>query len=622
MPISTKVSIEIDGEKLGRFSKLTLHQELNAHHNFTLVQPMPREFVEQAVDKSQSYIGKPILITIESSFLKTEGSLLFKGIVVQSEIVREFGVSSYILIKGYSPTILLEGNPHVQSFTDRSVGDITNEVLNKYSKQQLKSSIAPKNSSSLPYTVQYNESDFSFLKRLAKKKGEWLYYNGAELFIGEPKGNSFQMDYGQNVHSLKIDMKAQPLGFSYLGYEPSSADTQTISSSELNHQEQGYTQSVFESSKKLYTESGSHLYSQPIAQSSTMPHLSDRVKTQLEGKTASLVKVYAESDEPGLRIGDKVKISEPAFSPTNNPADGIKQQYFGEYIITQITHNYDESGKYYNTFQAVPSSVQSPPYTHVQAHPHSGTQPATVTDNNDPQGLGRVKVKFPWQKMDGTPWLRMTNPHAGGGKGMYFVPEVGEEVLVGFENDNAEKPFILGAMYNGNDSSGYATGGNDNKVIQTRSGCKVIINDAQGSIHLEDPSGNTWTMDGKGNISVNAPNRISMSCTDMDINVINNKTINVGSNMTTSVGMNKTNSVGANQTETIGGMKNTAVSLDMMTMVTGKLTEVIQGDKEIQTEKKYNVNSQNSITYSSDGEVNKHSKKEVKLNSADKTKQF
>ncbi|AMA48075.1 hypothetical protein AX766_04780 [Flavobacterium covae] len=60
-------------------------------------------------------------------------------------------------------------------------------------------------------------------------------------------------------------------------------------------------------------------------------------------------------------------------------------------------------------------------------------------------------------------------------------------------------------MYIDSEISGYETGGNDNKVIQTRSGCKVIINDAQGSIHLEVPSGNTWTMDRQGNISVNAP---------------------------------------------------------------------------------------------------------------------
>ncbi|MDI9310492.1 MAG: phage baseplate assembly protein V, partial [Limnohabitans sp.] len=350
---------------------------------------------------------------------------------------------------------------------------------------------------------------FSFLKRLAQKKGEWFFYNGTELFLGDPnKGNTYNLYYGNNVHSLKIDMKAQPLGFSYLGYEPTSAETQTVSSFEINHQEQGYTRSAFEASKKLYPESGTHLYSQAIGESSAMPHLSDRVQTQTQGNAASLITAHGESDEPGLRIGDKVKITEPAFSPTNNPADGIKEQYFGEYIITQVTHYMDETGKYYNTFEGVPSSVQAPPYTQVLAHPISGTQPATVIDNNDPKGLGRVKVKFAWQREEASPWLRMTNPHAGGGKGMYFIPEIGEEVQIGFENNNAEKPFVLGAMYNGNERSGYATSGNDNKVIQSRSGTKIILNDAQGSVFVEDPSGNIWILDGQGTIRAKAPKNI------------------------------------------------------------------------------------------------------------------
>ena len=509
MPIATKINIEIDGETLYRFTDLSIQQGVNNHHSFTLHQPVPREFVEKAIDKTQFYIGKPILITAESSFLKTEGSLLFKGIVTSAEMVRNFGVASYILIKGYSPTILLEGNPHIQSFNDMNIGDISSLTLDKYSKQTLRSRIAAKNTSSLPYTVQYNESDFSFLKRLAQKKGEWFFYNGSELFLGDPnKGNTYNLYYGNNVHSLKIDMKAQPLGFSYLGYEPTSAETQTVSSFEINHQEQGYTRSAFEASKKLYPELGTHLYSQAIGESSAMPHLSDRVQTQTQGNAASLITAHGESDEPGLRIGDKVKITEPAFSPTNNPADGIKEQYFGEYIITQVTHYMDETGKYYNTFEGVPSSVQAPPYTQVLAHPISGTQPATVIDNNDPKGLGRVKVKFAWQREEASPWLRMTNPHAGGGKGMYFIPEIGEEVQIAFEDNNAEKPFVLGAMYNGKEKSNYYTAANDKKAIHTRSGVKFVINDAEGSVFIEDPSGNIWILDGQGTIRAKAPKNI------------------------------------------------------------------------------------------------------------------
>ena len=624
MPIATKINIEIDGETLYRFTDLSIQQGVNNHHSFTLHQPVPREFVEKAIDKTQFYIGKPILITAESSFLKTEGSLLFKGIVTSAEMIRNFGVASYILIKGYSPTILLEGNPHIQSYTDKSIGDITTEVLEKYSKQTLRSRIAAKNTSSLPYTVQYNESDFSFLKRLAQKKGEWFFYNGTELFLGDPnKGNTYNLYYGNNAHSLKIDMKAQPLGFSYLGYEPTSAETQTVSSFEINHQEQGYTRSAFEASKKLYPESGTHLYSQAIGESSAMPHLSDRVQTQTQGNAASLITAHGESDEPGLRIGDKVKITEPAFSPTNNPADGIKEQYFGEYIITQVTHYMDETGKYYNTFEGVPSSVQAPPYTQVLAHPISGTQPATVIDNNDPKGLGRVKVKFAWQREETSPWLRMTNPHAGGGKGMYFIPEKGEEVFIGFEDNNAEKPFVLGAVYNGSESSGYATGGNDFKVIKTRSGHHLTFEELK-NITLADAKGNFFHIDSENDtLNITAINTLNINAQHININATQTMNTIVGGNNTTNIGGNETKDIIGASTETVGGIKSLSVGLSMLTTIIGKLTEIIHGDVHSETKKGKNViNSEKGYTNSSNGKLEKHSEDQVNINSANKSKQF
>ncbi len=107
--------------------------------------------------------------------------------------------------------------------------------------------------------------------------------------------------------------------------------------------------------------------------------------------------------------------------------------------------------------------------------------------------MGRLKVKFCWAggstKSD---WMRLIQPHAGSGKGFYFVPENGEEVLIGFERGNAERPYVMGTNYNGSESSGYNTSGNDQKVIHTRSGTKMIFNDAEGSVFIEDPSGNTW----------------------------------------------------------------------------------------------------------------------------------
>ncbi|MDQ7961346.1 phage baseplate assembly protein V [Flavobacterium lindanitolerans] len=538
MPISTQIKIEIAGETLTRFSKLVIDQKVHAHHRFSLLQPLPKEFVSQAIDKAQGYIGQAIKITINPSNMMTASPLTFNGIITEAQMVRTAGASGGIIINGFSPTILLEGTPNTKSYTDKSLADIVQEVTGNYSADSLKPAVSVQKDASLPYTVQYSESDFSFLCRIAQKKGQWFYFNGEELVFGKPKSKNFTLEYGRSLHSFNIEMRAKSLGFEYVGYDPSNGETQRASSSEANYQPEGYSKSVFESSKKLFPNSSTMLYSHSLEEGNSKTHLTDRVTTQLQSRAADLVTAKGDSDETGLRIGDVINIKEPAFSLTGNLLDGLQEQNFGSYIITDIMHICDESGNYHNTFDAVPDTVVSPPYGNVHSFPVAESQPATVISNDDPAGLGRIQVAFAWQKDSGanTPWIRMTNPHSGGGKGFYFIPEVGEEVLVGFEGGNAEKPFVLGAMYNGSALSEYHTSGNDKKVIQTRSGTKVIMNDAEGSIFIEDPSGNTWLMDGKGNINVNAPK-------NMTFTIGENFNISVGKDMITNIGENRTTNV-------------------------------------------------------------------------------
>lgn len=538
MPISTQIKIEIAGETLTRFSKLVIDQKVHAHHRFSLLQPLPKEFVSQAIDKAQGYIGQTIKITINPSNMMTASPLTFNGIITEAQMVRTAGASGGIIINGFSPTILLEGTPNTKSYTDKSLTDIVQEVTGSYSADSLKPAVSVQKDASLPYTVQYSESDFSFLCRIAQKKGQWFYFNGEELVFGKPKSKDFTLEYGRSLHSFNIEMRAKSLGFEYVGYDPSNGETQRASSSEANYQPEGYSKSVFESSKKLFPNSSTMLYFHSLEEGNSKTHLTDRVTTQLQSRTADMVTAKGDSDETGLRIGDVINIKEPAFSLTGNLLDGLQEQNFGSYIITDVMHICDESGNYHNTFDAVPDTVVSPPYGNVHSFPVAESQPATVISNDDPAGLGRIQVAFAWQKDAGanTPWIRMTNPHSGGGKGFYFIPEVGEEVLVGFEGGNAEKPFVLGAMYNGSALSEYHTSGNDKKVIQTRSGTKVIMNDAEGSVFIEDPSGNTWLMDGKGNINVNAPK-------NMTFTIGENFNISVGKDMITNIGENRTTNV-------------------------------------------------------------------------------
>ncbi|MGM5631960.1 phage baseplate assembly protein V, partial [Apibacter raozihei] len=159
----------------------------------------------------------------------------------------------------------------------------------------------------------------------------------------------------------------------------------------------------------------------------------------------------------------------------------------------------------------------------------------------DPLKMGRVRVQFTWQKPENSqsPWVQVIQPHAGSGKGTYLNPEIGETVLVAFQGGNAEYPVVLGTTYNGGEIAAYYTEGNDLKVIQTRSGTKIVFNDAegQGSILIEDPSGNRMFMDGEGNISMNAPRNFSINVGEnMDISVAKNLSIDVGENINQTAG--------------------------------------------------------------------------------------
>jgi len=615
MPISTKIQIQIGGEQLTRFSKLVINQKVHTHHRFSILQPLPKEFVAEAIDKAQNYVGQTVKITINPTSMMTSSPLNFVGVITEAQVVRTSGASGGIIINGYSPTILMEGPPNIRSFSDKSLADIVQDVVGNYSNENLKSSISVAKDSTLPYTVQYGESDFAFLCRIAQKKGEWFYFNGEELIFGKPKSKNFTLEYGRTLHSFNIEMRAKSLGFEYLGYDPSNGDTQKANSGEVNYQPDGYSKSIFESSKKMFPNTSTMLYSHALEEGNSRTHLIERVSTQLQSRTADLVTAKGDSDETGLRIGDVIQIKEPAFSLTGNPLDGLKEQNFGNYILTDIMHICDESGTYHNSFDAVPESVLSPPYGNVHSFPSAESQPATIISNQDPAGLGRVQVAFAWQKAQGThtPWIRMINPHSGGGKGFYFIPEEGEEVLVAFEGGNAEKPFVLGAMYNGSASSNYYTQGNDQKVIHTRSGTKMIFNDAKGSVFIEDPSGNTWMMDGEGNISVNAPK-------NFNLNAGENVNITAGKNISVRAGENIDNSANDNITSIAG--------VDIIQNASGDIretsdsrTEIVAKDFKRESETSNEIAGEISM-FSQNENMTMQSGKTVEFNSAEKSKLF
>lgn len=110
-----------------------------------------------------------------------------------------------------------------------------------------------------------------------------------------------------------------------------------------------------------------------------------------------------------------------------------------------------------------------------------------VTNNQDPEKLGRVKVRFPWlSEEDESQWARVITPMAGNNRGIYFIPEVEDEVLVAFDQGDMRFPYILGALWNGEDKPPDGVDENNNiRMIKSRSGHVVRLDDTEGDEQIE-----------------------------------------------------------------------------------------------------------------------------------------
>ncbi|WP_405868125.1 phage baseplate assembly protein V [Streptomyces sp. NBC_01515] len=171
-----------------------------------------------------------------------------------------------------------------------------------------------------------------------------------------------------------------------------------------------------------------------------------------------------------------------------------------------------------------------------------GVYPAVVSDNQDPDGQGRVKVRLPWSPDAGSEeyavWARVATTMAGGGRGTWFVPETGDEVLVGFGGGDPDWPYVVGALWNGQDAPPESMDSDNNvKSIVSRTGVRITLDDTDGAvtlslrtpggqtvsledggstIRLADASGNTLEMAPAG-ITLTAAGKLSISAATLEI---------------------------------------------------------------------------------------------------------
>ena len=213
---------------------------------------------------------------------------------------------------------------------------------------------------------------------------------------------------------------------------------------------------------------------------------------------ANMVHYRGRSTCARLKIGTKLTIMDDFISGEDSQKNEVQQD---EILITEVYHSFGVNGEYSNSFEGVPSAINFPPYPHPRTYPRCDHPvQAFVVDTEDPEHLGRIRVRFNWQalayqgkkgnkeKNGMTPWIIVAQQYSlltyDGGKrqgGTYLIPELYSSVMVDFEGGNFERPFVSTSFpqMSAPIPKEWYPGYNNVKAIRTASGHTIEIHDTQ-----------------------------------------------------------------------------------------------------------------------------------------------
>ena len=465
--------------------------------------PIPNTFVY-----TDNVLGIMLGTPVKISFAHTQYGLpifvwntLVDGEVTSIEPTYE-GNELYLRIRGYDRGHRLTHGKSTRTFGDGSpyslgVGD--EDIVKKIASDaglNAKVSALSLMAVKYKYVMQYNQNDWDFLWARANMLGYQLYVDGKDLHFC-PAGDSrsvvppSDLMFGGNLKRFepRIVAMGQIVQTEAHGWDPSlKKDVSSTSVVELSLSGTKTAANLVPPNaqiKAAYGSKASDTVIEPNA--SSVPQTKAYSDAAFSRASASFMQAYGELDEgdPFLVAGQTVMI------------DGLGIRFSGKYYITEAHHTF-RNGQYKTTFSVTgsqPNTFRSlilGPDEH-KINKIGGVVTGIVTSNSDPEKLGRVQVKYPWlPKNSGSElsscWARLAFVGGGADRGIVFLPEVNDEVLLAFEGGDMSSPFVLGVLYNGKDKPPKGTGelvdaGTkkvNERIIVSRSGHKIIFDDSSG----------------------------------------------------------------------------------------------------------------------------------------------
>ena len=557
------ITISVGKKSLSSFISLQIEQNIGKHHRFQMAVELEtgsNRYVHN-INSSKKWLGESIVV-------KAANTPIFVGVVTNVQLHREGSDFGCIIVSGYSATYRMETAHSCFSWNDRTIGDVVKKLCEQ-AKVQLE--LNPAFKETKDFICQYEESDFDFIRRLAHQYQEWMYFDGTKLIFGKPRklADPIRLEYGTTLSSLDIGLQTLARSEQVFSYHSGADREMQRMTPDLAYGHDKLAGEAFRASLGMF--------SKPARQHA-LPRISNETELvnymgrKQAAETAETHYITAESQVPTLRVGSVISLYSSFLERVGN----LSEESLGNFIIIEITHEVSQGSYYKNRFKAIPATIKALPSPKVRM-PLAETQMATVLSNADPQGKGRVRVRMNWQT-DGmqTGWVRVMTPDGGSSsdvksnRGFVFIPEVGDQVLLGFRHGDPARPYVMGSLFNGTTGGG-GLEGNHMKSLTTRSGHTIKLNDSLSSlgITIKDIKGNSIHIDSVGddiiinakrNITINAGETFTVNAREMEVNIDRDIIEKIGKNKISTIGnkisleaMEKEEEITENTNINIGG---------------------------------------------------------------------
>jgi len=417
---------------------------------------------------------------------------LFDGEIIELE--PEFGAASQrLVIRAFDRLHRLARGRYVRSFVNVTDGDLVSKIGQELG---LQTDVDP-TSQVHPYVFQNNQSNLEFLQARAGALGYLVFVDGKTLHVAAPKSDAgtIELKWAETLHEFhpRLTTVGQITASTVRGWDPSTRQAILGQAQNGNgtpkvgeqRQPGALAQQAFNLEAPLLT-ADRPIRSQAVA---------DRLAQTMADRRASR---FIEAD--GSCAGNSKVVAGASVHVT-----AVGDRFSGTYLVTSALHTYSAHDGYTTRFSI---SGQNAVTLLSVLEPETATGSMTglaigiVTDNQDPDNQGRVKVKYPWLSPDhASDWARVVVPGGGDQRGIEFLPEINDEVLVGFELGDVHHPYVLGGLWNGQDKppgDGVVSGSKVQKrVIKSRTGHTVTLDDTDGGggITIADKSGNQIQLD-------------------------------------------------------------------------------------------------------------------------------